>query len=661
MSALLLGALVCHSGIPSPSVTAVDHVGKEGSRSNLLTNSRMPSPSVTAVDHVSKEGSRSNLLTNSRMPSPSVTAVDHVGKEGSRSNLLTNSRMPSPGLMAIDDEVKEESGSDLLTKIKNHVVQIGTGEGKSVTVAVSAILLALLGFEVDVVCYSEYLTDRDKQSFEHMFDAFRLKKLISYGTFDVISNKFINRRGDVRESVRSIISGVNNGINWLADRDSATPRILLVDEVDVFFDEQLYSSCYVPSLTLRGPEITAFIKELWTFHKRGDRNVLTVTSIMQWPIYNACRVIYKGWEFLIDNSLSHLIEGLKHFDSPSHIYHVDIAGDRIGLKHFDGINYNYVSYRILFAYFKEYENGNITKAGLERNICLLDGTCGSFSYAALPKMYDSILGVSGTLQELNTSQKKLLRDEYNVKKATHLPSVYGSNKLTFDANATCAIKITNVVEYHKEIVNEISLQIKGKFKDRAVLVFFETKKALDDFLASPAMNELRGQVRVIREEDTAADRELTVRQSVTSKSITLMSRNFGRGTDFICFDDDMDASGGVHVIQTFVSLDVSEEKQIKGRTARQGNQGSYSLVLLDTKLEAINISIEIIRKFEASGQRYTEIDRYRRAMCDTTFQKGLSSLKSNERNHRSSVAFLEALHRNDVHAVKEFLVSTSST
>jgi predicted transcriptional regulator len=622
----------------------------------------MPSPGVMAIDNEVNEGSRSNLLTNSRMPSPSVTAVNHVGKEGSRSNLLTNSKMPSPGAMAIDDEAKDESCIDLLTKIKNHVVQIGTGEGKSVTVAVSAILLALLGFEVDVVCYSQYLTGRDFQSFEHMFDAFRLKKLISYGTFDVISNKFINRQGDVRERIKSIISGVNNnnGINRLADRDSATPRILLVDEVDVFFDDQLYSSCYLPALTLRGPEITALIKELWTFHKRGDRNVLTVTSVMQWPVFNACRVIYKGWEFLIDKSLSQLIGGLKNFDCPSNIYHVDVAGDRIGLKDFDGINYSFVSYRILFAYFKEHENGNITKAGLERNI-YLQGTCGRFSYAALPKMYDSILGVSGTLQELNTSQKKLLRDEYNVKKATHLPSVYGSNKLTFDANATCAIKITNVVEFHKEIVSEISLQIKGKFKDRAVLVFFETKKALDDFLASPAMNDLRGQVRVIREEDTAADRELTVRQSVTSKSITLMSRNFGRGTDFICFDDDMDASGGVHVIQTFVSLDVSEEKQIKGRTARQGNQGSYSLVLLDTTLEAINISIEMIRKFEASGQRYTEIDRYRRAMCDTTFQKGLSSLKSNERNHKSSVDFLEALHRNDVHAVKEFLVSIFST
>jgi preprotein translocase subunit SecA len=43
---------------------------------------------------------------------------------------------------------------------------------------------------------------------------------------------------------------------------------------------------------------------------------------------------------------------------------------------------------------------------------------------------------------------------------------------------------------------------------------------------------------------------------------------FGRGTDFICFDKDVDAAGGVLVIQTFLSEDYSEEVQIKGRTAR---------------------------------------------------------------------------------------------
>ena len=40
-----------------------------------------------------------------------------------------------------------------------------------------------------------------------------------------------------------------------------------------------------------------------------------------------------------------------------------------------------------------------------------------------------------------------------------------------------------------------------------------------------------------------------------------MIREFDRGTDFKCFDSRMLSDGGVHVIQTFFSLDVSEEIQ----------------------------------------------------------------------------------------------------
>jgi preprotein translocase subunit SecA len=50
-------------------------------------------------------------------------------------------------------------------KLANNFVQIGTGEGKSVTLAVTASVLAILGFQVSVACYSEYLTERDCKDF----------------------------------------------------------------------------------------------------------------------------------------------------------------------------------------------------------------------------------------------------------------------------------------------------------------------------------------------------------------------------------------------------------------------------------------------------------------------------------------------------------------
>jgi hypothetical protein len=68
-------------------------------------------------------------------------------------------------------------------------------------------------------------------------------------------------------------------------------------------------------------------------------------------------------------------------------------------------------------------------------------------------------------------------------------------------------------------------------------------------------------------------------KATARNAITLMIREYGRGTDFKCFDSELLEAGGVHVVQAFFSLDRSEEVQIKGRTARQGAKGSFSMVL----------------------------------------------------------------------------------
>ena len=47
--------------------------------------------------------------------------------------------------------------------------------------------------------------------------------------------------------------------------------------------------------------------------------------------------------------------------------------------------------------------------------------------------------------------------------------------------------------------------------------------------------------------------------------------------------------GGTHVIQAFFSDDISEEIQIQGRTARQGNQGTYSLILTESEIVELGL------------------------------------------------------------------------
>ena len=89
--------------------------------------------------------------------------------------------------------------------LKNNLVQIGTGEGKSVTLAVTAATLSLLGFDVYCVCYSEYLSKRDFDSFRPLFECLSLVENIHYGTFNKICEEVINKNGDIRKIVESYI------------------------------------------------------------------------------------------------------------------------------------------------------------------------------------------------------------------------------------------------------------------------------------------------------------------------------------------------------------------------------------------------------------------------------------------------------------------------
>lgn len=71
--------------------------------------------------------------------------------------------------------------------------------------------------------------------------------------------------------------------------------------------------------------------------------------------------------------------------------------------------------------------------------------------------------------------------------------------------------------------------------------------------------------------------------------ISLMTKSFGRGTDFQVYDDSIKKNGGVHIIQTFLSQEEAEEIQIKGRTNRQNSKGSVDIIFKKTELEALDI------------------------------------------------------------------------
>jgi hypothetical protein len=141
-------------------------------------------------------------------------------------------------------------------------------------------------------------------------------------------------------------------------------------------------------------------------------------------------------------------------------------------------------------------------------------------------------------------------------------------------------------------------------------------------------------------------------------AISLMTRVFGRGTDFSCMKRAKEA-GGVHVIQTFLSEDVAEEVQIRGRTARESSKGSFVKILEMSSLERFGLdddAVENLRRSTSAVEIDREINDKRLAFFDMNCLKHLANITKISDMHRQTQTFLEDLLNKRIERVKAFLM-----
>jgi hypothetical protein len=387
----------------------------------------------------------------------------------------------------------QSSDQSTLIKFKNKLIQIGTGEGKSVTLAVTSCVLALLGFDVDCACYSDYLSRRDYAAFANIFRAFGLSERISYNTFNALAESVINSgfkdsssgiRGAVGAYIqpqqmttrsnrdRSIsamvgkiasasVAAIESATSFVSDnflrrKKESRPRVLLIDEVDVFLTKEFYGNVYCPFATVSHPTIAALLRYLY-----DSRTTPLHTLYHQAEVsiaFNKCLKSFPSWNDLMQDALRNMISDLQTFEQ--HDYKV-IDGKIAYMEHDDVTFKKRYGYKTAFAYLKEHFAGSINIAVMEANLYMTI-QCGRFSYAEIPKLYHSIMGVTGTLSTLSECEKKLLRDDISVEKLIIMPSIFGKNQLQFSGDSVNDVRIVDDESAHYlEIVNEIKNRLIG--------------------------------------------------------------------------------------------------------------------------------------------------------------------------------------------------------
>jgi SecA DEAD-like domain len=483
--------------------------------------------------------------------------------------------------------------------LEHHLIQLGTGEGKSIVLGVVASILALLGYSVDVLCYSSYLSGRDRNAFRDMFADFGVDRCIWYGTLKGLAHRIVGN--DYYVEARAMIEGLET-----ANRKSVEfrPSVLLVDEVDIFFGGDVFGSVNRNCLSFSPKSFLTLLKSIWS---RSATSVPTAACPTYPELEQFLGDLPPSLHPFVKQSIRSMEQAADSVRSGSSVAY-QVVDDRIAYKYFDGVDTNvYKGYHTHFQYISEWERGRVSDASMELHSELLYRVAVT-SYAEYPFSYDSILGITGTLRALNSDERAVLEGMFGIQSFSYIPSVFGRNKLVFAGddekgtnvrpNATTCVRFLrsslqltsfsrcedfklcdtrgdHIFELKQELLRRRKSAPDAQGLLRPVMMFFYSKESLVEFHNSKLMESLKNQVAVVTETTPTYEKESLFLKATEAGSITLLVRDFGRGTDFKCFDRRVLQAGGVHVIQAFFSKELAEEIQLKGRCARQGMDGSF--------------------------------------------------------------------------------------
>ncbi len=417
--------------------------------------------------------------------------------------------------------------------------------------------------------------------------------------------------------------------------------------MDVFF--KCFGQIYTPSINLKHEKITELILYLWSL--REERKKPNFTKILASDQYNACLTIYKNWGKLLEEAIKGMILDLANFDSHEYVLHKG----KIGYKDLDTIATNIVcGYNTVFAYVNEYKKNTIDKETLDHNLAI-SFRCGGFSYEEVPKKYNCIMGVTGTLKMLGQAELDKIKNDYKIKNLTFIPSVFRNSILEKKKNY-----IENKDDFASMLKQEIQsnlLQGKSGESVRAILVFFENENILREIYKKIGNYNYK----ILTEQSSSVEKEVIIKAATSTGQVTFCTRIFGRGSNFICFDQIVNSNGGVHVIQTFLSEEKSEEIQIAGRTARHGHVGSYQMILMKSNLEKfLPNEYDQLEKFFANMSNtefYDYLDEKRRVYSQLEYQNNQKFMIESKKKHEKALDLLSYIKNNDKEKISASLLN----
>ncbi len=472
-----------------------------------------------------------------------------------------------------------------LAMLRGGIAEMATGEGKTLAATLAAATAGLAGIPVHVVTINDYLAERDGEEMLPLYEALGLtvgiivheKELherreiyacdICYCsnkelTFDFLKDGLVlAHRKTTRMQQASLLTG---DASWSDNLLLRGLHFAIVDEADSVFIDEARTPLIISGQEKFGQREELLLKTAMDIARRYEKGVhfkqdengqIHLTAAGQTLLVECCEPLDGLW-----NSSFYREPLVKQALSALHVYHLDR----------DYIIDEEGAVQIVDLYTGRVMPGRSWGQGLQQMIemkekCELTKpreTNAEISYQNFFRKYHHLCGMTGTVKEVAGE----LLDVYRLRSET-IPLLKKSQR----RQAVCEVYLTEDEKWARVAGMTHELVAQGQ----AVLIgtnSVASSEAISEVLTRESIGH-----KILNARQDKEEAEIVAVAGLPG-AVMVATSMAGRGTD-IKLTDETRAAGGLHVVITELQDSARIDRQLAGRSARQGDPGSVSKIL----------------------------------------------------------------------------------
>ena len=468
-------------------------------------------------------------------------------------------------------------------------MQINTGEGKSLIIQFFASYLAIQGKKVDIVTSSSVLADKDANDINKINFYKKLNLNVGKASQDQYDCDIIY--GDTQNFEAGILREEFKGKNV---RNCRPFDFIIVDEVDSISLDNIITmtqltdnfpgrSCFyffyyqiLLFFILKVNELKKNNESIENIEKKTEEIRKFMLEEFKKKYLDEDGTLKKDLLLLYPNSMKKYIENSYETWIDNAIKATKLEEKKDFLKTENEIN------PIDYSNTGEVQSNMVWDGGLQQFLQIIHDAKGTYenentnflsNISFFERYKGNIFGITGTLG--GKSFQHILREVYKVSLIIIPP--YKESQLTKEKEALI-FPFDQEEEYKdailKNIDDNINRKIGNEEKPKSVLLICDTIKEGEKFYN--LLSEKYPKENVMRY--FTENNHKTIEKELQIKQIIVATNLAGRGTD-IKISKDLENNGGLHVIVSFFPLNKRVERQNYGRAGRNGQKGSYILIM----------------------------------------------------------------------------------